>query len=263
MKRAIFAPPCSGSCAPPALPPPSPVATASSASRLTSAVEVALADRLEEAAASSSRCSPRARSGPAASTWRRARRASWRQFSRRLADDLRDLVVAVVEDVVQQEDRALDRLEALERDQQRHRDRLVVGGARSDDQRLGSHGPRRSPGARGRSAARRSPAGRPPSPRTPSDAPRRARGAGAAALLHDVLGLGDAAEHPVGDRERQRAAASRRSPLSRTARPSRLRGAANESKETNDADLRRRSPSGAVGQPLVRSSPRRATRCSG
>ena len=69
-------------------------------------------------------------------------------------------------------------------------------------------------------------------------------------LLHDVLGLADAAEHPVGDREQQRAQL-----LVRVGCHGRgghlVSGVEVDSKETNHADLHRRR-NGAVGQPLAR-----------
>jgi len=43
-----------------------------------------------------------------------------------LADDRRDLVVAVVEDLVQEKDGALDGREPREQEQERHRERIGV-----------------------------------------------------------------------------------------------------------------------------------------
>ena len=133
-----------------------------------------------------------------------------------LADDRGDLGVAVVEDVVEQEDRALLGREALEQDQHRQRERVgglgvagrVVlavgddrlrqpfadvalaagaGGAQLVDRQAGGDG--------GDEGARRL---------DPLAGVERLMHA-QQRLLHHVLGFGDAAEHAVGDRERDRA----------------------------------------------------------
>ena len=135
-----------------------------------------------------------------------------------LPDDVRDLVVAVVEDIVEQEDGTLDRGEPFEQQQEGHRERVGVLGvlrgiraARIGQERLGqpladvallAH-PGRS------QVVDREPRG-----------DRRQVGLGRLDLrtlldecvlvaqervLDDVLGLGDAPQHPVGNREEQRA----------------------------------------------------------
>ena len=74
------------------------------------------------------------------STWRCARARIWRQFVGALADDPRDVVVGVVEDLAQQEDGALDRRELLEQVQERQRERvrrLGVANRLVVDERLG------------------------------------------------------------------------------------------------------------------------------
>ena len=136
-----------------------------------------------------------------------------------LADDLGDLVEAVPEDVVEQEDRPLDRAQPLEQEQERHRQRVGllrlrgrVGGALVGQQRLGQPlaDVRLASDPRRRSwsiASRVTTVDRyafgdsisTPSASAPLVAQER--------LLHDVLGLAHAAEHPVGDREQQRRAA--------------------------------------------------------
>ena len=134
-----------------ALPPPSPVKTASSASSATSPSMSPVARGGEEARGQR----PRARSrdgskrGRPASTCRRARDEIWRQLSSALADDLGDLVVGVVEHLAQQEDRALDRREAL---QQRRRNASDSESA-ARRRRVGAGRPRR------RSAAARAATG--------------------------------------------------------------------------------------------------------
>ena len=134
-----------------------------------------------------------------------------------LADDLGDLVVAVVEDVVQQQHRALLGGQALEQRRgtpgraSRPSRRARAGSSPgSPDERLRQpladvalpprarraqlvdRQPRRHR-RDGRRAATRS-----RSPRSSARVNAQQR------LLDDVLGLGHAAEHPVGDRERPR-----------------------------------------------------------
>jgi len=137
---------------------------------------------------------------------------------RPLADDLGDLVEAVAEDVVEQEDRALDRVELLEQDEERERERVrllgvagrvaprvVVGeerlreplahvdlAARLRRAQVIDAEPRDD---RGQKRLRRFDLG--PLTERPLLAEER--------LLDDVLRLGDAAEHPVGEREEHRA----------------------------------------------------------
>jgi hypothetical protein len=122
-------------------------------------------------------------------------------------DDPRDLGERHVEGIAQDEHGALDRREALEQHQKRERHALLALHARGRvvlDERLGQ------PRADVRLAAM---AGR------AQDVDRQARGDGRQEralglhvvrrrpaqerLLHDVLGLGDAPEHPVGDREQE------------------------------------------------------------
>ena len=62
--------------------------------------------------------------------WRRARVASWRQLSWLLPTVARDLRVVVGEDVVQQEDRALDRVQLFEQHEERERERVRLLGVR-------------------------------------------------------------------------------------------------------------------------------------
>ena len=130
-------------------------------------------------------------------------------------DDLRDLAVVVVEDLAEQEDGALDRRQALQQDEERHRERVgglgLRGGVRlgAGQERFGqpladvllaadARGPEvvDAEACHDRREVRL----------------RRldllAAGLGAMdaeeGLLDDVLGLADAADHPVGDREHQR-----------------------------------------------------------
>ena len=96
--------------------------------QLDEPVEVALADRLEEAPGQRLALLPRGLEARPAGLDVTARAdGELASVLARLADDLGDRVVAVVEDVVEEEDRPLDRAQGLQRDQQRHRDRLVVG----------------------------------------------------------------------------------------------------------------------------------------
>jgi hypothetical protein len=132
-------------------------------------------------------------------------------------DDLGDLAVAVVEDVVQQEDRALDRGQPLEHEQERHRDRVGVlhdpGPVRND--RVGQERFRQprpdvalAPHA-GRAQVVDAEAGRDRAQVRLGVVDLDAVGDRAlvadVGLLHHVLGLDHAAEHAVGDREEQRA----------------------------------------------------------
>ena len=132
-----------------------------------------------------------------------------------LADDLRDLVEAVLEHLAQQEDRALDRGEALEEHQEAHREGVGGLGVANDivlllgQERLGE------PGA---DVALPSHASRTQVVDAQSRGHRRQVGLGGVhlgsrarllveaqeRLLDDVLGVGRAAEHPVRDREDQR-----------------------------------------------------------
>jgi len=137
------------------------------------------------------------------------------------ADDAGCLVVAVAEDVVQQEHRPLQRRQPLEQQQERHRQRVGLlgvrsgigvwlaelepvcqqrlrqpvadvglatrpGGAELIDRQSRDHRGQVSLGRIGLALARY----------RPVVAQER--------LLHDVLGLRHAAEHPIGDREQQR-----------------------------------------------------------
>ena len=148
---------------------------------------------------------------------RRARTACWRHVAGGPADDPADLLEVVVEHVVEQEDRPLDRGQPLEQDEERHRQRVGllgvlgrVAGALVGHERLWQ------PLADIRLA---------PDPGRLEVVDRQAgddcrevrlrrldRGVLAEGpliaderLLDDVLGLADAPEHPVGDREQQRA----------------------------------------------------------
>ncbi len=131
-----------------------------------------------------------------------------------LPDDLRDLCVVVLEDLTEQEHRSLHRLQALEEYQERHRQRVghlrllrhVV--LRSGHERLGE--PRADVGLtpglraaevvdresrhRGRQVALR---GVDLGALLGRAAPPEER------VLHHVLGLRDAPEHPIRDREQQ------------------------------------------------------------
>ena len=146
-------------------------------------VEVALADRPRRSARRAPRAArARARSaaaGPRRGGARGARaggssRASCRRSPRSRRSRSRTRRAAGTP-------RARPGVSALERDQQRHRDRLVVGPRVGRRSAPAATGRRRSRGARGPSAARRSTGASRPSPRTPSGARRRRRGAGAAA----------------------------------------------------------------------------------
>jgi hypothetical protein len=131
------------------------------------------------------------------------------------ADDLTDLVEPHVEHVMQHERQALGRAQALQHDEQRHADRVghhrlllrAVGG-RLLDEGLGQ--PRADVLHAMRLARPQHVQADPPDdggqPRSHVD--DRARVAAAEAqpgLLHGVLGLGDRAEHAVGDRGQVRA----------------------------------------------------------
>jgi hypothetical protein len=131
-----------------------------------------------------------------------------------LADDRRDLVVAVVEDVVEQEDGPLDRRQALEHQQERHRERIrVFDVARAvkcaviGQERLRQPLPDIALAPDPRRAqlvdckARRD--GGEIGLRRIDSARVLERVIAEKRLLDDVLGLGDASEHPVGDREQQ------------------------------------------------------------
>src|SRR6266508_3180158 len=132
-----------------------------------------------------------------------------------LADDLRDLRIPVVEHVVQQQHRALLRREALQ--QHQHRQRQPVGCLRVPGRIIAAVGDDRlrqplahvflATDARGAQLVDRQPGGH--------GRHERARRCDLLAglqrlmhpqqrFLHHVLGLGDAAQHPVGDRERDR-----------------------------------------------------------
>ena len=133
-----------------------------------------------------------------------------------LADDLRDLRIAVVEHVVQEQRGSLLGRQALEQHQHRQRQRVghlgVLGwivDAVGED-RLGQPlaDVLLTPRARRAQLVDRQPGGDGGEVRArggdllavldrPMDAQQR--------LLDDVLGFGDAAEHPVGNRERRRA----------------------------------------------------------
>ncbi len=134
------------------------------------------------------------------------------------ADDRGDLAIAVVEHVVEQEDGPLRGREPLEQQQECHRQRVRllgvpgrVGRALVGEQRLRqpladvalpAHAGRpqlvdREPGCdRGQVRLRRV---------DPLDTLADGVLVAEKRLLHDVLGLGDAAQHPVGDREQERA----------------------------------------------------------
>ena len=132
-----------------------------------------------------------------------------------LAGDLGDLLVVVAEHLVQQEHRALGRRQALKQHEERHRQRIGhLGPLRGvglavRDERLGQ------PGAdvgltahpRGPQVADRQPGGGRRQERLgQGDGRAVAKRAGQPeeGLLHDVLGVADAAGHPVCDREHQR-----------------------------------------------------------
>jgi hypothetical protein len=133
----------------------------------------------------------------------------------RTVDDLCDLAVVVVEDFAQQEHRALDRRQAFEQNEKCHRKR--VGGLRV----CGGVGPGLGDERVGQPLADVLLAAHARRPQVVDAEPRhdgrqvRLRGVDLHAvglrlvdaqecLLHDVLGLTDAADHPVGDREQQR-----------------------------------------------------------
>ena len=132
-----------------------------------------------------------------------------------LADDLRDLRIAVVEHVVKQQHGSLLGREALQ--QHQHRQRQRVGRLGVPGRIVVAVGDDRlwqpladvalAAGARGAQLVDRQPGGHGRDER----ARRRDLLAGLERLmdpqqrlLDHVLGLGDAAEHPVGDRERDR-----------------------------------------------------------
>ena len=135
-----------------------------------------------------------------------------------LADAPRDLVEVELEHLAQQEDRALDRRQLLEQDEKgRGERRRELGGFLI---RLGQRFGQPGAGifhARPLGAAQMVDA-------QPRDDGReiRARGADVGVLvltrpqpriLHDVLGFAGAAEHPVGNREQQRAMRFERGPV--------------------------------------------------
>ena len=133
-----------------------------------------------------------------------------------LADDLGDLGVAVVEHVVQQEHRALLRREALQEHEEGERERVghlgLAGriGRAVGHERLGQ--PLADVGLASH-AGRAQLVDREPRGHRRDVRPRRLDPLALLErlveaeerLLDHVLGLGDAAEHPVGDRERRRA----------------------------------------------------------
>ena len=96
-------------------------------------VEVALGEGGEEPGGQGSRCSRDAwNRGLSALTCRRARAASCRQFASLLPTIAGDLVVPVAEDVVEQEHRALDRVQPLQHEQEGHRQRVGLLGRPAD-----------------------------------------------------------------------------------------------------------------------------------
>jgi len=135
----------------------------------------------------------------------------------RLVDDPGHLVVAVIEDVVEEEDGPLHRREPLEHEQERHRERVGFLGVPGNVlERAVGHERLRQPLAHVLLA---------PGPRRPQLIDREPRRHGRQVglgrldlgvsvahgpvvaqegLLHDVLGLADAAEHAIRDREEQR-----------------------------------------------------------
>jgi len=134
---------------------------------------------------------------------------------RALADDPGDLPILVVEDVVEHQDGSLLRRQALQ--QHEHRQRQRVGHLRVPrrivvavgDDRLRQPLPDVVLATSARRAQRvdRQPGGHGGDERArrrdllaPLERPMHAQ----QRLLHHVLGLGDAAEHPVGDREGDR-----------------------------------------------------------
>ena len=132
-----------------------------------------------------------------------------------LADHLGDLVVGVGEDLAQQERRALDGREPLEQHEEGERERVGqlglgarVAGALVGEQRLGQPRPDvlLAPHARGAQVVDRQAGGdgREVGLRALDLVGLRAVVA-QERLLDDVLGLADAADHAVGDREQQRA----------------------------------------------------------
>jgi hypothetical protein len=132
-----------------------------------------------------------------------------------LAHDRRDLRIPVVEHIVKQQHGSLLRREALQ--QHQHRQRQRVGRLSVPDRIIAAVGDDRlwqpladialATGARGAQLVDRQPGGHGGDERTrrcdllagikrPMHAQQR--------FLDHVLGLGDTAEHPVGDRERDR-----------------------------------------------------------
>ena len=147
---------------------------------------------------------------------RRARTACCRHVAGVSPDDPADLLEVVVEDVVEEEDRPLDRGQPLEQDEERHRQRVGLLGVRGRVAgALVGHERLRQPLADVRLAAdagrlevvdrqagddRRQLRLRRLDRRVVGEDPLVAD----ERLLHDVLGLADAPEHPIGDREEQR-----------------------------------------------------------
>jgi hypothetical protein len=138
----------------------------------------------------------------------------------RLAGDLGDLAVVVAEDLVQQEHGAFGRRQALQQDEEGHRQGIGhlgtlrgVGGGRGaqlvGDEWLGQPGAhvRLPPDPGGPQVADGQPGGdRGQVGLGRGDAGPVAERAGQPqeGLLDDVLGVADASRHPVGDREHQR-----------------------------------------------------------
>jgi len=132
-----------------------------------------------------------------------------------LAGDLRDLGVFVAEHLMEQEHRAFGRGQAFQQDEEGHRQGIchlralgrVRFGAR--DERFGQPGadvrlapyPRRAQVADGQPGGDR---GQVRLGRGEDDAVAERAGEPQERLLDDVLGVADAAGHPVGDREHQR-----------------------------------------------------------
>ena len=190
------------------MPPPSPIRTASGASSGDEAFEVALAGGGEEA---------RGQGAALAGVGVEARAVVLDPAARAdedlaavglgTVDDRRDRREVDVERLPEHEHRALDRRQALEQHEHRQRHGLLGlhGGRRLRlDQGLGK--PRALVGlaahARGAQDVDRQPRGDRRQPRAlvldvTRGLPPQVR------LLHDVLGLGDRAEHSVGDREEQ------------------------------------------------------------
>ncbi len=214
--RATRVRPRSGWASAGALPPPSPVSSTSAASSASSPARspcrVAAKNRAASVVALLAR---RLEARPALLDVLAGAGAELAHVVLALADDRRDLPVRVVEHVVQQQHGSLLGREALQQHQHRQRQRigrLRVAGrivATVGDDRLGQ--PLAdvvlAAGARGAQLVDRQPGGH--------GGDERARRCDLLAaverpmhpqqrFLHQVLGLGDAAEHPVGDPERDR-----------------------------------------------------------